>query len=181
MYTLCEDLEGTACCSVFTLCPARAEKAGQGSVLPLFPYIHSGHRGFETISPLTSGLWSCSPSTGVLGLQLSSSHVEPCVPCMCVTHGCHTGPGAFVESVVRQGTSVRLPAFSFIFTSYCGRSRKGGLPSLSLLLSHAAREGLLAAVELTTLSFLLPVKASTYWVLVDTPQHWWRPNGVRCC
>lgn len=72
-----------------------------------------------------------------------------------------------MESVVSQGTSVRLPAFSFIFTSY-GRGRKGGLPDLSLLLSHAAREGLPTAVELTTLSFLLPVKASTYWSLVDT-------------
>lgn len=78
------------------------------------PPLHSGHKGFETSSLLTSGSWARSPSIRILGLIPSEqqpygacvrdawSHVmQVTLARECHTgRECHTRPRAFVESVV---------------------------------------------------------------------------------
>lgn len=109
-------------------------------------------------------------------------------PYVCATHvcsasnarECHTGPGAFVGSVVGPGTSARylLSVLCSPLTAGVGRTACSltGFPGEVRLLSHASREGLSAAIEPTTLSFLLPVKVGTHWAPVQ-PQVVW----LECC
>lgn len=83
-------------------------------------------------------------------------------------------------SVVGPSTSARYPLSVLCSPLTAGVGRTAcsltGFPGEVRLLSHASREGLSAAIEPTTLSFLLPVKVGTYWAPVQ-PQVVW----LECC
>lgn len=132
---------------------------------------------------MTSGLWACSPSIRILGLI--SSEQQPygaCVRRMYVTQvtlarECHTGPGAFVESVVSHGTSARYLLSVLSSPLAAGVGRKDCL-FFDWLLSHASREGLSVGccrTDPTELSYLL--KSGPTGHLWSKPYVVW----VQCC